>query len=193
MGGKGRRLGGEKAKIKVCGKKLIEIAIEKFSRWDLIFVCRDEEQAKMYAEYGCRFVCDTYKNFGVLAGIHAALKHFEACIVTAVDMPFVKPKLAEFLYQKGIEMGCDALVPKHRYAEPLLAFYSRTLLEEIERSIKRGERRIIDPLMRANTIFYPADELRKFDKNLVSFFNINTPEDLIRAERLCSEIATDES
>ncbi len=194
MGGKGKRIGGEKAQLELCGKKLIEIAIEKYSKYDLVFVCRDEEQARKYEEqYDCKFIWDIYKNFGSLAGIHAALKHFGSCVVTAIDMPFVKTPLVEFLYTKGIELQCDALIPKHRYAEPLLAFYSESLIGEIEKSIKTGERRILSPLKRARTIFYPAEELRKFDKSLISFFNINTFEDLRRAEELCSEIGLAES
>ncbi|MEM2727424.1 MAG: hypothetical protein QXV61_04110 [Archaeoglobaceae archaeon] len=42
------------------------------------------------------------------------------------------------------------------------------------------------------TIFYSAEELRKFDKSLISFFNINTPDDIVKAEEICSQILTGE-
>ncbi|RLI82844.1 molybdenum cofactor guanylyltransferase [Archaeoglobales archaeon] len=189
IGGRGRRIGKEKAQIVLCGKKLIEIAIRKFSNQDLIFVCRDEDQAREYSKnFDCTFIFDSFKNAGPLGGIHAALKHFKECLITAVDMPFIKKSLANFIFEEGRRLGCDALVPTSRFAEPLLAYYSSSIVGEIEEVLRRGERRILAVLRRVNTIFYPMDKLRKFDKNLISFFNINTVEDLRRAEKLCSEI-----
>ena len=189
MGGRGRRIGVEKPELTICGKKLIEIAIEKYSDYDPVFVCRDHSQAKKYAEnFGINCICDFYRDSGPLAGIHAALKHNGNTAVVAIDMPFVKRELLEFVFEKGVELDCDALIPKHRFAEPLLAYYSERSVSEIERAIEMGEKRIIVPLTRLRAIFYPADELRKFDKALVSFFNINTPEDLAKAEEICSRI-----
>ncbi|NHW89201.1 MAG: molybdenum cofactor guanylyltransferase [Archaeoglobales archaeon] len=193
MGGMGKRIGMEKAEIRLCGRRLIEIAVEKFSEYDPVFVCRDEFQAGRYAkEFGLKFVSDFYPGYGVLAGIHSAIKHNGDTVITAIDMPFVKKSLLEFLFEKGKQIFCDALIPKHEFPEPLLAFYSKNAIYEIEESIKRGEKRIISPLSRLRTVYFPAEELRKFDKHLISFFNINTVDDLKKAEELCSEIFTEE-
>ncbi|MDI9642704.1 MAG: molybdenum cofactor guanylyltransferase [Archaeoglobales archaeon] len=189
MGGKGTRLGMEKAEIKICGKKLIEIAINRYSDYNPIFVCRDRFQADRYSkEYGIKCVYDIYPDFGALAGIHSALKHNGDTVVVAIDMPFVKKELLEFIFDLGKKSNCDALIPKHEHTEPLLAYYSLNAVPEIEKAIKNGEKRIIIPLSRLRTVFYPAEELRKFDKSLISFFNINTPEDLAKAEEICSQI-----
>ncbi|MEM0022636.1 MAG: molybdenum cofactor guanylyltransferase [Archaeoglobaceae archaeon] len=193
IGGAGKRVGTEKPELRICGKRLIEIAFEKFSEFDPIIVCRDEAQVERYAkEFKAKFVCDFYRNFGAIAGIHSAIKHNGDTVVVAIDMPFVKKKVVEFLFEKGKELNCDALVPKHEFAETLLAFYSERALGEIERSIQKGEKRILDPLSRLRTVFIPAEELRKFDKQLISFFNINTWEDVSKAEKLCSKIYTEE-
>ncbi|WP_456469456.1 molybdenum cofactor guanylyltransferase [Archaeoglobus sp.] len=189
VGGMGRRIGMEKTDIQLCGKKLIEIAIDKYSDYDTVFVCRDEKQARLLSQqYDGKFIADIFKNIGSIAGIHAALSYFEDCIVTAIDMPFVRKKVAEHIYERGREMGCDALIPSHKYAEPLLAYYSRTALKEIEKAIKSGIRMILTPLKNLDVVYYPVENLRKFDKELISFFNINTKDDLKRAEELCSEI-----
>ncbi|MEM2346464.1 MAG: molybdenum cofactor guanylyltransferase, partial [Archaeoglobaceae archaeon] len=125
IGGVGKRVGIEKPELRICGKKLLEIAVAKFSEFDPIFVCRDEIQAERYRrEFKAKFVCDIFRDFGAIAGIHSAIKYNGNTVVTAVDMPFVKKKVVEFLFEKGIELGCDALIPKHDFAEPLLAFYS---------------------------------------------------------------------
>lgn len=194
IGGFGRRIGVEKSEVRICGKRLIEIAIEKFQEFDPVVVCRDEVQMEKYAkEFKAKFVCDFYRNFGAIAGIHSAIKHCGDCVVVAVDMPFVKKKVVEFLFEKGKELDCEALVPKHEFAETLLAFYSARALGEIEKSIQRGEKKILKPLSRLKTVFIPAEELRKFDKQLISFFNVNTPEDIARAEELCSRISMGDS
>ncbi|MCS7130867.1 MAG: molybdenum cofactor guanylyltransferase [Archaeoglobaceae archaeon] len=193
MGGKGRRMGIEKAEIKICGERLIEIAVRKYSDYNPIFVCRDRFQAEKYSEeFGIKCVCDLYQNFGALAGIHSALKHNGDTAVVAIDMPFVKKELLEFIYDLGKKSDCDALIPKREYAEPLLGYYSASAIPEIERSIIEGEKRILSPLSRLRTIFYPVEELRKFDKSLISFFNINTIEDLAKAEEICSQILSGE-
>lgn len=193
MGGMGRRVGMEKAELKICGKKLIEIAIKKYSDYTPIFVCRDQFQAERYSkEYGIKCVYDIYRDFGALAGIHSALKHNRDTVVVAIDMPFVKKELLEFIFDLGKKINCDALIPKHEYAEPLIGYYSAKAIPEIEKSIKNGEKSILVPLSRLRTIFYPAEELRKFDKSLLSFFNINTPEDVAKAEEICSQILSGE-
>ncbi len=192
IGGRGRRVGREKTEIKVCGKKLIEIAIKKFKDFELVFVCRDEEQAERLSKiYDVEFIHDIYRNYGAISGIHAALNYFESCIVTAIDMPFIKKEVVKHLYREGCKLQCDALIPMHKYPEPLLAYYSSSSLPEIERSIKSGEKKVLAPFKRLNTVFYPVEKLRKFDKHLISFFNINTIKDLERAEELCSEIFTE--
>lgn len=193
VGGVGRRMGMEKTEVELCGKKLIEIALEKYSNFQTVFVCRDEEQAeKLSSKYKAEFIWDVHKNVGSIAGIHAALKHFGSCVVTAIDMPFVKPPLLEHLYEKGEELECDALLPMHDYPEPLLAYYSSSALQELEKAILRGVKKILIPLEKLNVVYYPVERLRKFDKSLTSFFNINTPEDLKRAEEICSKTSTEE-
>ena len=93
VGGIGRRIGMDKTEIKVCGKKLIELAIEKYCEYETVFVCRDERQVKDLSEkYDCKFIADIYRNFGSIAGIHAALNYFQDCVVVAIDMPFVRKK-----------------------------------------------------------------------------------------------------
>lgn len=192
VGGVGRRIGMEKTEVMLCGRKLIEWAIDKYSPYKTVFVCRDEDQAKKLSEkYRAEFIHDFYKNVGSIAGIHAALKFFGSCVVTAIDMPFVKPKVIEHLFDEGIRAGCDALIPVHSYPEPLLAFYSENAAEKLERAIVEGIKKILIPLEKMNVIYYPAEMLKKFDEKLISFFNINTVEDLARAEELCSEICTE--
>ncbi|AIY90708.1 molybdenum cofactor guanylyltransferase [Geoglobus acetivorans] len=188
VGGKGRRLGGaEKSQIRICGKKIIERLTEEFAEFETVIVCRDEGQKRLFEGHCC--VVDSVRNFGPLAGIHSALKHFRRrTVVVACDMPFVKAKVLEKLYAEAEKCDADVLLPvwNDGRLEPLLAVYSPNIIHEIERSFEKNERKILAPVFRSNNVaLYDIECLRKIDKNLISFFNVNTREDVERAEKLC--------
>jgi len=193
VGGRGKRLGYvEKSQLRICGRKLVEILLGKFRGWNTVLVCRDEEQTKLFE---CECVTDKIKNFGPLSGIYAALEHFgDYTAVIATDMPFVKERIVRILYEKALELKADALIPygMGRF-EPLLAVYSPGVMKEIEKSFRANERKILNPIFRCDRVFlYDIECFRKFDKDLVSLFNVNTLEDLKRAEELCSSIGLEE-
>jgi len=194
-GGMGKRLGGaEKSQIRVCGKKIIDMLVEKFSSFNTVIVCRDESQKEIFGNYRCVF--DEFKNSGPLGGIHAALKYFnDFVVVIATDMPFVEVDVVKELYRTAVEHDVGALIPcwKNGKLEPLLSVYSPKIKAVIEKSLVTGEKKILTPVFKAgNVVLYDVECLRKFDKELVSFFNINTPEDLKRAEEICSSIGLTE-
>ncbi|WP_457549106.1 molybdenum cofactor guanylyltransferase [Archaeoglobus sp.] len=179
-GGKGSRIGLDKGFLELRGRRFAEILLERFDGCDVVFVCRDYEQAEIYRRsFNCRVIVDSVKDFSPLAGIHSALNYFrDYVLIVAVDMPLVKRKLAEFIYKKGI--GYDALIPmwSDGKLEPLLACYSYTSFGEIERCIAKGIRKVSKPFERLNTLYYPIENLRIFDERLISFVNVNTPKDL---------------
>lgn len=194
-GGKGSRMGYiEKAFLEICGKKIIDILMDRFKSGNTVVVCRDEKQKKLFEGYRC--VEDVFKGSGPLGGIHAALKYFEDCVVIiATDMPFVKSEIIEELHTTAVNYDADVLMPcwKNGKLEPLLSVYSPKILPLIERSLAKGEKKILTPVFKAeNVVLYDAECLRKFDKELISFFNINTPQDLKRAEEICLSIGLGE-
>lgn len=192
VGGRGRRLGYvEKSQIRICGKKLIDLILDKFRNWEVVIVCRDRKQTEIF-EGKC--IVDKIENFSPLSGIYSALEYFgDYTAIIATDMPFVREELVRFLYKKAVELKASAMIPYRRRFEPLLAVYSPEIMKEIERSFKTGERKILQPILRCDGVFlYDAECFRKFDKDLLSFFNINTPNDLKRAEEICSSIGLEE-
>ena len=189
VGGTGRRLGGvEKGKLIICGKTVVERIIDSLKDFDTVIVCRDEEQAGKYEEFE-NVIVDEFRGMGPLAGIHAALKHFgDSTLVVATDMPFLRRDVALRLWEERVKTNADALIPvwDNGKMEPLLAVYSAEALFEIEKSLKLGETKVLAPIMRLEkVIFYSIERLRDVDEKLISFFNINTPQDLKRADELC--------
>lgn len=187
-GGMGRRFGGaEKSQIRICGIRIIDMLMKRFSQFDTVIVCRDDEQKRLFSGYKC--IADEFRGYGPLAGIHAALKYFrDYVVVVATDMPFVMIEVLNELYRNTADYNADVLMPYWRYGkfEPLLSVYSPEIINIVEKSLVEGEKKILTPVFNAeNVVLYDVECLRKFDKELVSFFNINTPEDLKRAEEIC--------
>jgi len=190
VGGKGKRLGyTEKPLLNVCGKKIIERLINCFLNCDLVIICRDKRQSKTYSKFSKTLV-DEFKYFGPIAGIYTALNYFnDFTLIVGGDMPFVKREVAEEIYNMAKKLKVDALIPhwKEDKYEPLLACYSPSALPQLKKGIIKKEKKIMNVILGLkNIFFYPINELKKIDKNLISFFNINTQEDLRRAEEICS-------
>ncbi|NIO05231.1 MAG: hypothetical protein GTN74_11660, partial [Proteobacteria bacterium] len=59
-----------------------------------------------------------------------------------------------------------------------------TCLKPIEHLISKSNLKIVDFLMEVNVIYVSEGEILKYDPTLKSFLNINTEEDLRRAEAM---------
>ncbi len=201
-GGSGSRMGfTEKPLLRICGKRIVDriASISQNLGLPMMIVCNErnygiyrEVARELKAKTGVnvRVAVDVISGFGPIAGIYTALIECDSGSVVAVggDMPFVRKDVVSFLFSRGEEIGCDALIPERNgRKEPLLAYYSTTSLPAFERAIKKGMRRIISAVeFMRKAVFLSVDELRKVDEELISFFNVNSPEDLKRAEEICS-------
>jgi len=122
---------------------------------------------------------------GPLGGIHAALSHArgEDVLVTACDMPFLQLPLLRRLVE--VAPGHDVVVCRRGgYLEPLPGVYSSRCLLHISRMLDLGERRINGFFPLVKTVYLDEEETRRFDPLGLSFFNVNTPEDMARANEL---------
>ena len=81
--------------------------------------------------------------------------------------------------------GVDAVVPAPAgRPEPTHALYSRRCLPVIKDRLLAGELKASGFIDQVNVQYLPDDELRRFDPELLSFFNVNRQEDMTRAEEL---------
>ncbi len=196
VGGRGKRLGYiEKPMLKICGKEIIKRIVSKFHDCNLVIVCRDYEQSLIYSKFS-KTIIDEFKNIGPISGIYSALNYFkDLTLVIGGDMPFVKRDLAEFIYNFAKKVNIDAVIPywgADKY-EPLLACYSPSALPQLKKCIIKGERKISSAILQLKKIsLYPVERLKEIDNNLISFLNINTLDDLKRAEKICSSIDLEE-
>lgn len=135
---------------------------------------------------GLRIVRDVLPGSGALSGFHAALAAAGTAVMcVAWDMPFVPGQLVAALVE-GLA-GADVSIPAsagRRGVEPLCAAYGTACLPAIEARIGSGDHRAIafHPDVRVSIL--PLDRVRAFGDPGQLFFNVNTADDLTRAEEL---------
>ncbi|MGB9903153.1 MAG: molybdenum cofactor guanylyltransferase [Desulfotomaculales bacterium] len=181
VGGESRRMGKNKALLKLDEKTFVERTVSLLKKaFPEVFLVGNNKE--MYRFLGLPVVSDVYEGCGPLAGIHAALLAARApyVFVVACDMPFLNPKLISALLT-GVS-GWDVVVPKisASYVEPLCAVYGKDCLPVVEEHLQKGIYKV--------SAFYPRVRVKYVDMGTLSafvpeedFFNVNTPEDVQKA------------
>jgi len=84
-----------------------------------------------------------------------------------------------------IEPGIDVVIPQtSRGLEPLCAVYSKRCIKPVEQSLGQKQFKIQSFFPRVKIKKIPETTLREKDPELLSFYNINSPVDLDRAEKM---------
>jgi molybdopterin-guanine dinucleotide biosynthesis protein A len=188
-GGPAKRLGGvAKPFLTVGGRSIAErqLALLRAAGIARLFVVAND--AAPWTALGVGVVPDLVGGVGPLGGVHAALSAADDCdavICLAGDLPFVSPALVSALRDRA--PAADVVAPKTvRGIEPLCARYARGLLPEVDARVRRGELAVHELLERRAVDWIAGAELAALDADGRSFFNVNTPEDLARAEAMCA-------
>ncbi len=183
-GGEGKRLGTEKAFLRIGGRVLIEGIVEKMRRiGDEVIIVTNSPQR--YDHLEARLVGDVYPGKGALGGIYSGLRtaRHDYGLVVACDMPFLDLRLLRYMIL--LSPGQDVVIPRiGGLTEPLHAIYSKQCLQPIERLLSAGRLKIIDFFPEVRVRYVEEQEIKLFDPQGLSFFNINTPGDLEKARSL---------
>jgi molybdopterin-guanine dinucleotide biosynthesis protein A len=188
-GGRSSRMGRDKALIPLGGIPLIEHVLRRtagLAEEVLITTNRPTD----FAYLGVRLVLDREPGVGALPGLLTALEaaHGETVLLLACDLPFVCRPLLEHLLSRAAE--AQMVVPQwNDNLEPLHAVYSRSCANAVRAALQVGQQRVIDILPRVTQRVVDRAAIAQFDPDGWSFFNINTPQDLARAERVLAEQA----
>jgi molybdopterin-guanine dinucleotide biosynthesis protein A len=175
-GGRSRRMGRDKAFLPVGSRTLVEVIGERLRE-----VCGERlllvtNAPADYRHLGIRTVSDALPSGQSLVGIYTGILHARGPVfVCGCDMPFLNPALIRHLRSRLED--ADVVMPRHGGDyEPLHAVYTRACLEPIRRCIER-QGRSTDFLPEVRPLVVDEDELRRFDPDLRSFTNVNTPEE----------------
>jgi molybdopterin-guanine dinucleotide biosynthesis protein A len=176
-GGENRRMGTDKAFLKVAGVPLIEHVLQSLQSvfHDIIIVTNAPER---YAAYRVNVVTDAFDTRGPLTGIYTGLMRSstEYNFIVACDMPYLNPALIS--YMAGLVEGHDVVVPSiDGLLEPLHAVYRKRLIPLIEEQIKHDRRRIRELFDQVQMRYVTEQEIDRFDPKRTSFKNLNTPRD----------------
>ena len=184
-GGMSRRLGRNKAVEKIGGERLIERVVGRLSQVssETIVVVAEESRAEaLDLPPWVRTAADIYPGSGSLGGIFTGLSAAQGDygVVVACDMPFLNTELLRFMLD--IASDYDVVVPRlNGRPEPLHAIYSKNCLEPIERRLKRKDLKIALFFEEVRVAYIEEDDINLMDPHHLSFFNVNTQEDLDKA------------
>lgn len=184
-GGRGLRLGRNKALEKIGQQTLIQRAVSRllFLDTEIIIVTGPHNTELGLDDFGgVRLVIDAYPGRGPLVGIYTGLlnSRSEKNLVTACDMPFLNAGLLK--YMKEVSTGYDAVVPRlGSEVEPLHAIYGKKCLIEAKYLLDEGVYSVSRLFEKVRVRYVEADEINRFDPGHTSFFNINNEGDLAKA------------
>lgn len=176
-GGKSRRMGFNKALIKINNETIIERSLTLFKGiFDDTFIVAND--LLDYESLNTLVVSDIFKGAGSLGGIYTALFHSASdhTFVAACDMPYMNKQVIKRILDSSRE--AEAIVPfiNDRF-HPLHAVYHRRCMKPIEAMIKDGNLRIHDLLTKVH-----VKKLVEADFGSLpvrdSVENINTKEEL---------------
>ena len=190
-GGAGSRLGKEKSLVEFDGRPLIQWSVEKLAPFveDVVVVARGPEQAKQLEDLipNAVIAIDSISGYGPVAGLAAGMGQARNEYVLAIgcDLPFLNADVIDLLFE--LAQDWDASVPtrENGMMEPLHSVYKRdALLSACQKAMKCGERRIRAPLKMLRVKCVAVEQLKILDPELLTFFNLNTREDLDMARCL---------
>lgn len=179
-GGKSSRMGFDKQFLEFGGKRLLDIIIEQIKEEfeEIIIITNKPEE---YRGYPYRIKTDAIESIGPLAGIYTGLKAARSkySFLIACDMPYIN--MDYIGYMKGIIEGYGVEVcisEKGGHIEPFHGFYSRDIVEELEKYIEEGKRNIRGLISRLDSHYVEEAVAREYSPDLKIFRNLNTQEDL---------------
>jgi molybdopterin-guanine dinucleotide biosynthesis protein A len=193
-GGGATRFGGKPKGLDVVGgerilDRLVQVMAAALGELPLLIA--NAPDAKTWRP-DLRTVADVRPGFGALGGIYSAVVEAPAPVVcVAWDMPFVSQSLIRALAD-GLE-GHDALLPQsdgRRGVEPLCAAYGPACRDAILSSLSTGDLRAIGFHDRIKVGILPLEQVRALADPDLLFFNVNTADDLAKADQLWRQRAS---
>lgn len=185
-GGGAVRFGGTpKGLQRVGGVRIIDrIAATLRATTPELIVVSNAADAKQWIP-GTRVCGDVRPERGSLVGIHTALSCARGdVLVVAWDMPFVSAELLTLICER--RGTATAVVPTSPSGdEPFCALYTPRCLPIIEAALDAGDLRLSHVLPQLPSVErISMSDIRVIGDPATLLFNVNTPEDLARAEAM---------
>jgi len=194
-GGFSKRFGLDKCLIELAGKPLILHVLDRVARVageNVVVTGSDEQREKVVSllKSRARVIVDKYEDhsplIGALTGLENVENEHEYALLLPCDAPFVSMEIAMLLLNLCVNRS--AAIPRwpNGYIEPLQAAYHiKNAIRAGEKALEEGKRDMLSMINYMRGVRYISTlVLQQYDAELLSFFNVNTPQDLKRAESL---------
>ena len=190
-GGMNTRYGALKALEKVGGRRIIDRALHALQEVTPAVIMIANDPAA-YVGVNLRTRPDLVPALGALGGIQSALAWArqlgaQGILAVACDLPFLNSDLLRAILAAAQSTGADVVAPEsggRRGIEPLCAYYGISCLPAIERSIERNDLRMIGFHDEVTLVALPLAQVEALGDPAVLFMNVNTREELARAEQI---------
>src|SRR5215208_4813868 len=186
-GGQSSRMGEDKALKTFLGRPLIQRVIERVTSIadELIVTTNRPEE---YRFLDMRLVPDLKPGRGALGGLYTAIASaaHPMVAVVACDMPFASASLLRAASRLLAEEDADVVIPKSEEGyEPLHAVYRReTCIPAIEAAIDADQWKVVAWFPQVKVRVLTPDEIKSYDPSGLAFWNVNTPEEFVKAEQI---------
>jgi molybdopterin-guanine dinucleotide biosynthesis protein A len=191
-GGLARRMGGgDKARIRVGGRTILERVLAcMLTQCERVIINANGDPVR-FADAGLPIVADSVPDFagplaGILAGLDwaaANMPQLEWIVSVPGDCPFLPKNLLAKLHEARLAAGTPlACARSGEWRHPVVALWSVTLREDLRRALVDEDLHKIEIWTARHGVAiadWPAEPIDPF-------FNVNTPEDAVRAEALAA-------
>ena len=192
-GGKASRMGGaDKAFLPLAGKPLLAHVVARLAPQVSDIVISANGDLARFTSFGLPVIADSLGEFaGPLAGLLAGLEWFaknrpDISYVVSVptDTPFLPADLVARFLAARFDAGRPLVARSESGVHPVIGLWPVEMAQDLRKALNEGVRKVgaWTELQSAIEVTFPLEEVG--GKPLDSFFNINRPEDLAKAEAL---------
>jgi len=192
-------MGEDKALKTFLGRPLIQRVVERLTPIaDEIIVTTNHPDNYRFLNtsagsvHHLRLFSDIKPDRGALGGLYTAIASatHPTVAVVACDMPFASATLIETMSRLLVdaERKADVVIAKSEEGyEPLHAVYRRgTCLPAIESAIDADQWKVIAWFPQVKVRVLTLEEIKSADPDGLAFWNVNTPEEFAKAEKLAT-------
>jgi len=175
-GGASTRMGQDKALLRFRYQPLIEHALKPINACFHRYTISVHQHKPSLTG---RQVCDAMQGHGPMVGITSAMQRVDTrwVFVMACDMPFASTALIQAMAQQRRQQ--QVIVPRvNNIMQPLFAFYEKSCLPTLQAHLDAKQYSIKKMIATLNTTMINESLCRQYDPKLLSFFDLDTPDDV---------------
>lgn len=192
-GGSSSRLGMDKGLLQLLDKPLIRHVLDSVAPIvdEALVIVSSQDQAENYlkvVDSMVKVLVDVEDLQSPIVGALTGFKHShgEYTLLLPCDTPFISRDILSFLFE--VVINKDAVIPRwpNGHIEPLQAvYYTKSALDAAAKALREGKLNVQSIIDGLRSVRYVSTlVLQQLDPELRTFFNVNTPLDLKKAEKI---------